>query len=543
MKRPQTLSKSVYLKDMDARRVLQRPKRHEANPTHNLPENIVEALARLKEALGDEWASGDEAILAGYARDQSDKPAIYPDIVALPASTDEVAQVYRIANECLVDVMPYGTGVNTVGLTIPLYGGIILDTRRMDQIVEIDRDNLFARVQPGVNYCMLQVEAQKRGMRVANPSAPATVSVVSNHLFCNINTMASKFGFGMDNVIEAVIVLPTGEVMEVGPRAFGMDAAQVAGFGPDLANLLRFAFGTLGCVTEMTLRLYHEPAHIIKVYPAYPDDDLTDLIEALYRLARDNQSLELAHLQNTFYGIFMGDTNKETEAFVAAVPRNNIMAIFGGATEEEAQIKNDYARQQVQDVSEKYFFIEHEMMEEMVGDKIHLDRWNKYFRETVRVQRVRGSFIIGALVNRLENFYAVEKAMRQSTANQIGSNDGIFKPDDASAYFQPYHMGRMAYLEFDIYTNQDDKDDMLRAYTGFYRAFITAQTMGSNSAAGVAALMKGVPGLDMVLPMVKPDLMNIISMHAELKRTLDPNNICNRRWDYESENLTKFSMR
>ena len=148
MKRPQTLSKSVYLKDMDARRVLQRPKRHEANPTHNLPENIVEALARLKEALGDEWASGDEAILAGYARDQSDKPAIYPDIVALPASTDEVAQVYRIANECLVDVMPYGTGVNTVGLTIPLYGGIILDTRRMDQIVEIDRDNLFARVQP-----------------------------------------------------------------------------------------------------------------------------------------------------------------------------------------------------------------------------------------------------------------------------------------------------------------------------------------------------------------------------------------------------------
>lgn len=542
MQRPKPLPKSIYFKDMDNRRVLKRPRQMETDPTHNLPENLDKALGLLKAALGDQWATADDAILAGYARDQGFKHCVYPDIVVLPATTAEVSQVYQIANECLVDVMPYGTGCNTVGLTIPLYGGIILDGRRMDKILAIDKDNLYARIQPGVNYCMLQAEAQKLGIRVANPSAPATVSVVSNHLFCNINTMASKFGFGMDNIIEMQIVLPSGEILEVGPRAFGMDAAQVAGFGPDMATLLRFAMGTLGYVCEMTIRLYHAPAVDLEFYPAYPDDDLTDLIEALYRLAHDNQCLEIAHLQNTFYGIFMGENNKETEAFVDAVPRNNIMAHFGGATEEEARIKVEIAKDIVQSVSDKYFFIDPAMMREMVGDKIHLDRWNKFFRETVRVQRVRGSFIIGALVNSLENFYEVEKAMRKSCINQIGTNDGIFKPSDASAYFQPYHMGRMAYLEFDLYTHQDDKDDFLRAYMGFFRAFFQAQAMGSIAAAGTGCLLKGLPGLDMLMPIAQPEFSLIVDLAAALKQTVDPNDISNRRWDYDTGLAKKISM-
>jgi len=542
MKRPKILPKSIFLKDQDNRRVLRRPKQFETDPTHNLPENVEQAIVELKSALGDKWVSGDDSITCGYARDQSFKPCMYPHIVALPGSTEDVVKVFEICNKYLIDVMPYGTGCNTVGLTIPLFGGLIMDGRRMDKIVAIDKDNMYCTVQPGVNYCMLQAEAQKLGLRVSNPSAPATVSVVSNHLFCNINLMASKYGFGMDNIIEAKIVLPSGEVLEVGPRAYGMDAAQVDGFGPDMSKMLRFAVGTLGYVTELTIRLYNQPAVDLEFYPAYPDDDLTDLVEALYRLSRDNQATEIAHLQNTFYGIFMGDTNKETEAFVDAVPRNNIMAHFCGATEEEAKIKVEYARQQVQEVSDKYFFIEPEMMREMVGDKIHLDRWNKYFRESVRVQRVRGSFIIGALVHNMDTFLEVEKAMRKAVTNQIGTAEGIFRPDDASAYFQPYHMGRMAYLEFDLYTSQDDKDDWLRANMGYLRATVTAVMMNTIAAHGISQLFKGAPGMDMMAPMGMPAFGNIMSLAAALKQTVDPNNLANRRWEYEDGQGKKISM-
>jgi len=146
---------------------------------------------------------------------------------------------------------------------------------------------------------------------------------------------------------------------------------------------------------------------------------------------------------------------------------------------------------------------------------------------------VRGSFIIGALVNSLENFYEVEKAMRKSCINQIGTTNDIFKPSDASAYFQPYHMGRMAYLEFDLYTHQDDKDDFLRAYMGYFRALASALGDGAIFAAGASSVLKGWPGLDEILPLAKPEFNTIMSLNMALKQTVDPNNICNRRFEYE----------
>ena len=80
------------------------------------------------------------------------RPVVHPGhlshIIVLPASTEEVAEIFRIANECLVDVMPYGTGVSTVGATIP-FGGVICDLRRMDQVLQIDENRMEARTPAG----------------------------------------------------------------------------------------------------------------------------------------------------------------------------------------------------------------------------------------------------------------------------------------------------------------------------------------------------------------------------------------------------------
>ncbi|HEY5494428.1 MAG TPA: FAD-binding oxidoreductase, partial [Candidatus Anoxymicrobiaceae bacterium] len=193
------MAKSRIREELRARRVVHRPLVMEKDPEHNREENLGKALDALKKALGEEWASDAPSVLCGYARDQSFTPASYPHIVALPSSTEEVQAVYRIANEYLIDVMPFGTGLTTAGLALPPYGGILCDLRRMDEIIEIDGENMWATIQPGVNYLMLQAAAQLVGCRLLNPSTSATAGVISNHLFCNINTMASKYGFGMDN--------------------------------------------------------------------------------------------------------------------------------------------------------------------------------------------------------------------------------------------------------------------------------------------------------------------------------------------------------
>lgn len=541
MKRPRPRPVSKYKKEMSERRVVRLPTVHEVEPDHNRPQNLEKALVMLEEALGGEWATDDPAIAVGYSRDQSYFPAVLPHIVCLPASTEEVREVYRIANECLVDVMPYGTGISTMGATIPLYGGIECDLRRMDEILEIDTKNMYARVQPGVNYCELQAEAQKRGLRVTNPSTTATAGVISNHMVCNINTMSCKYGFGMDNVIEVLAVLPDGEIFQGGPRACGMLPAHVQGPGPDAANLFRYSAGMLGIVTELTLRLYPEPAFPRRFYALYAEDELEKIVEGLYATAREDLAIELLHLQDTFFGIIGSKTNKEAESLAQLMPRNNIVAIVGGYSEEEALAKTDILKEVCEGVSRDFNYITMEQMDEMMPG-IDPGRAMKYMRDTARVQRVRGSFLIGALIDHLENFLEVEKNMRYVTTSQIGTTGDVFRPDDASGYFQPYHMGRVAYMEYDLYTNQSDRDDLVRVLLGYFRASFAGMGDGALFAAGATMLLKGMPMFDLMVQLMMPSLGPFAEAFTALKMEIDPNNVSNRRWDYETGKMSKYSL-
>lgn len=541
MKRPGVREENRYVKEMKERRVVKVPSVHEAEPVHNLPENLEKALKMLRESLGDEWVTDDPAVCAGYARDQSYIPATYPHIVCLPSSTEDVREVYRIANECLVDVMPYGTGISCFGATIPLFGGIECDLRRMDRILEIDGRNMYARIQPGINYLELQAEAQKRGCRVTNPSTSATAGVISNHLACNINSMSCKYGFGMDNIIGSVAVLPDGEVLEAGPGAFDMVPAHVQGPGPDMASMLRYCSGVYGIVTEMTVRLYPEPAFSRRFYALYAEDRIDEIMEALYALSRENHGIELLHIQDTFFGIIGAPTNKDAEVLVQMMPRNNIIAIVGGATEEEARVKADICRSDCEGASGNFNYMTMEQMDALTPG-LDPDRSMKYMRDSVRVQRVRGSFLIGAMIDHLENFVDTEPLMRKVTTDQIGTSDGVFKPDDASGYFQPYHQGRLAYMEYDLYTNQSDRDDLVRVLLGYLRASFAAMGDGAIFAAGATVIMKGLPYLDMAIPMMMPYLAPYIEVFTALKKEIDPNNISNRRWEYGDDRMVKYQL-
>lgn len=538
------MANSRIREELRSRRVVHRPMVMEKDPVHNRGENLSKALAALREALGEEWATDAPSILCGYARDQSFTPASYPHIVCLPASTQEVRAVYGTANEYLIDVMPFGTGLTTAGLTLPPYGGIICDLRRMDRIVEIDGENMFATIEPGVNYLMLQAAAQQVGCRVLNPSTSATAGVISNHLFCNINTMASKYGFGMDNIIDVEMVLPTGEILKTGPNSCGAVKGHVPGPGPDVSTMFRYAFGTMGIVTKMTVRLYPEAKFHQQIFPAYEEDVLEVMADALHKIAQDNLSLELAHMMNSFYGIFIGDNNAEASKVAELMPRHNLVTIFGGETEEEADLKAEVTQRMLEEKFPMFDYLPKEALQDMTEDNefVDLEKWVKFFNVTVRVQRVRGSFIIGALIDKLDNMVGVEKTMREACTNQVGTTDDAFPPDDASTYLQPYHMGRSAYMEYDVYTNQCDKDDLIRILMSYGRATATAMSQGMIIAAGPGALVKGMPMMDLALPAVQPNMVQFMDTFTKMKMALDPNNISNRRWEYDTQTMKKIFL-
>jgi FAD/FMN-containing dehydrogenase len=517
----------------------------EEEPLHNLPEDIEKAKALLQEALGSEWVTDDLNILIGYSRDQSPFPAQYTHLVCLPANTEEVSQVYKIANQCKVDVMPMGTGLTTMAIHIPLYGGILMDLRRMDQVLETDGANNFMRIMPGVNYLHAQVEAQKVGCRVLNPSTAATAAIISNHGFCNINTLASKYGFGIDNIIETTMVMPDGTIMKTGPGVYGANQVQMPGPGPDVSSFYRYAFGTLGTVTEMTLRIYPEQEFIYSIYPAYEPDRLDRIVEVLYKLANENLTLELAHMQDSFYGIFLGENNKAASAIADAMPRNNLFCIVSGMNEEEAMLKAAIVERVTLETEPEFQFMPPEAMADLTADlrSANLDRWQKFFNVTVRVMRVRGSFLIGALIGKLDKFPEIERAMRTATTDQRGHTDDVLNPDDASTYLQPYHMGRSAYMEYDLYSNQGDKDDVMATFITYMRVIMQALIKdGLAMACGLLAQTRGmalpIPDalgtIDDLMPMVMPNASAISDSFRDFKMAVDPNNIAARRWDYET---------
>ncbi|NHI94081.1 MAG: FAD-binding oxidoreductase [Candidatus Lokiarchaeota archaeon] len=226
---------------------------------------LVQEKSKLLEDLikivGEKYATNDQAICIGYSRDQVITTK-GPEYVVAPESTEQIQEIMKLASKYKVPVLPKGTGANMGGLVIPLYGGIILDLKRMNKIYEFDQKNMTAIVGPGVTYGQLQIDAWNKGMFVVVPSGPHSVKVIAN--MCGtrgIGHYAGKYGLGDNQIIGMEIVLPNGELLKLGSFAYPKekDSANFPhGPGPDLMGLFLGGFGTVGVVTRIKIKLYQK---------------------------------------------------------------------------------------------------------------------------------------------------------------------------------------------------------------------------------------------------------------------------------------------
>ncbi len=210
-------------------------------------------LSRLKEALGEDRVKDDEAVLITYA---SDPPPVYhrPAFVVLPENKEDVRAALMIANQYKIPVTPLMRGVNLAGYTLPADGGMILDLRRMNKIIEINTDSGYAVVEAGVNFDILTTALLKKGFRCAVPTAPGGSAVVGNSLSRPTTSLCSRH---YDSVIDLEVVLPDGTVFNTGSSQFPNSGSHMRyGPHPDLAGLFTCAYGTLGVVTKAAIRIY-----------------------------------------------------------------------------------------------------------------------------------------------------------------------------------------------------------------------------------------------------------------------------------------------
>ena len=259
-------------------------------------------LKRLRGMVGEANVIIDKGALENYSQDESRRELSFtPDVVVRPSSADEISQIMRYANEELVPVTVRGAGSGLAGACLPIHGGIVISTERMTKIIEIDETNLVAVVEPGVITNDLCEEVEKRGLYYAGYPMSVETSTVGGNVACNAGGgTVMKYGNTGHHVLALEVVLPTGEVIEVG----GKRRKDTNGY--DLLHLFVQSEGTLGIFTRITLNLLPLPGNRATLLAAF--GTLKKAVEAAPRIIVESKvvpvSLELmdgltvAHVSN-----------------------------------------------------------------------------------------------------------------------------------------------------------------------------------------------------------------------------------------------------
>jgi glycolate oxidase len=211
------------------------------------------AFKKLQNKLGKSNCSRKKEDLVCYAYDATAR-AYLPDAVCFPGNTQEVSAVLNLANSEGFFVIPRGSGSGMTGGSLAVSGGVILVMARFNRILEIDKGNLIAHVEPGVVTGRFHRAVEKEGLFYPpDPASSEFATLGGNMAECAGGPRAVKYGVTRDYVLGLEAVLPTGEIIHTGVKT----SKGVVGY--DLTRLLIGSEGTLGIITQMTLRLLPLP--------------------------------------------------------------------------------------------------------------------------------------------------------------------------------------------------------------------------------------------------------------------------------------------
>ena len=227
---------------------------HPAPPTALKRAMPPELLNALREYFGDRLST-TQAMREHHGRDESSYDPMLPDAVVFAHSTAEVAKAVALCNQYKFPVIAYGTGTSLEGHILALQGGLSIDVSQMNQVVALNAEDLTVTVQPGVTRKQLNVEIKDTGLFFPiDPGADASIGGMAATRASGTN--AVRYGTMRENVLGLTVVTAQGKIVKTGTRAKKSSA------GYDLTRLFVGSEGTLGIITEITLKIYPHPEAI-----------------------------------------------------------------------------------------------------------------------------------------------------------------------------------------------------------------------------------------------------------------------------------------
>jgi D-lactate dehydrogenase (cytochrome) len=209
------------------------------------------ALAQLRTLLGDRVSTGS-SMLDLHSRGETWLPAYPPDAVVFPDTTDDVVEIVKICGAHQVPIIPFGAGSSLEGHIAAIHGGVSMDLTRMNRILRTSAPDLDATVEAGVTHRQLNRHIRHTGLFFSvDPGADATIGGMASTRASG--TTAVRYGTMRENVLALKVVLADGRVISTGGRA------RKSSSGYDLTRLFVGSEGTLGVITEATVRLHGRP--------------------------------------------------------------------------------------------------------------------------------------------------------------------------------------------------------------------------------------------------------------------------------------------
>lgn len=287
-----------------------------------------EVLEALRAALGAENVKVDEETLDRYKTDEETDPRYHhlPEVVVLPGSTEEVAEVMKIANKYLVPVTPRSAGTSVSCGAVPVHGGIVLLLERMDKIIEMNTEAMYMVVEAGARTIEIQKMANEEGFLYAGDPCSADSCLIGGNIATNAGgNKAVRYGTTRHQVYSIEVVTPTGEITELGNRL------KKCSTGYCLDQLIMGSEGTLGIITKATLKLLPMCPYKLDILAVFTDvqkavDLVPNLIKAglnptsiefmdngFVRAASDFTEIRLPHYEDGSYVIVTVETFNEDE--------------------------------------------------------------------------------------------------------------------------------------------------------------------------------------------------------------------------------------
>jgi len=440
-------------------------------------ENLKTVERKLGEAVGEQWVSSNRADLAAYGRDFTIYSGERPNLVVLPKTTEEVQQVMRIAYAHKIPLVPLTTGFNHGGLTIPRKGGILLDLKRMDLLLEIDEETLTATFQPGVRMRPLYYECQKVPTFCDLPLKPilpltlASISLLSNYVSRGGPGTAVKYGGGPDLTVNMTWVLPNGEILRTGPS--GQPGTGPLGIhwgpGPDIGGMFFNADGAFGVCTEITVKLYPEMPCEAMVHTAVFEEDPKGCqmaCDTVYDLAQKNLA---EFMYKSHPGVMCvtlaGAVDTDPLDLVAVAPKHPLEIVVTGLDDREVQARLALVRE----VLEKHNVdeIDPAMFGQAMSDMISTDLLKKSVGvKNNFVGAYRGAFQWQAGYIKVEEIPRINEEYKKLIKKYWKTSDVKATLETALTGTDlqgPLPYARLGTVEFDYWWDQGNPESVKRA--------------------------------------------------------------------------------